>query len=236
MNTMDMAPRMCIIGGCGRSGTTLLLAILSAHPEIEAVPRETNAFCNNSAPYVPEPFRLDGNRIKEPWNNAIENEKILCEKTPKNVHAFGKLIETYGDKVKCINIIRDGRDVVCSIMPWANEYWVKPERWVEDVRKGLGYISNPQVLKISYEGLVSNPKSVMETVITFLDLEWHENLDDWTKHTVIKTTPGWHGKGEVREINEGSVGRHKLPEQAERLKLLMDYPGAKELLEELGHT
>ena len=34
------------IGGCGRSGTTLLLSILSAHKDIFACPRELNPFEN----------------------------------------------------------------------------------------------------------------------------------------------------------------------------------------------
>ena len=40
-----------LIGGCGRSGTTLLLSLLSAHPRIRAVSRqgrnlETDAMCH----------------------------------------------------------------------------------------------------------------------------------------------------------------------------------------------
>ena len=34
-----------IVGGCERSGTTLLLSILSSHPAIQAIPVETWAFC-----------------------------------------------------------------------------------------------------------------------------------------------------------------------------------------------
>jgi hypothetical protein len=34
-----------IIGGCARSGTTLLLSVLSCHPNIYAIPDETYTFC-----------------------------------------------------------------------------------------------------------------------------------------------------------------------------------------------
>ena len=40
---MEASP--LIIGGCGRSGTTLLLSVLSAHPKVLAIPHETEAFC-----------------------------------------------------------------------------------------------------------------------------------------------------------------------------------------------
>ncbi len=33
-----------IIGGCARSGTTLVLAILAAHPSIYTIPNEIRAF------------------------------------------------------------------------------------------------------------------------------------------------------------------------------------------------
>ncbi len=34
-----------LIGGCGRSGTTLLTSILSSHPKIALIPHETGIFC-----------------------------------------------------------------------------------------------------------------------------------------------------------------------------------------------
>ena len=34
-----------VIGGCARSGTTLLLSVLSCHPNVYAIPVETQALC-----------------------------------------------------------------------------------------------------------------------------------------------------------------------------------------------
>ena len=52
-----------LIGGCGRSArlrTSILLSVLSAHPAIEAIPHETEAFCPtawDSEPDLAAPFR-----------------------------------------------------------------------------------------------------------------------------------------------------------------------------------
>ena len=58
------------IGGCGRSGTTLLLSILSAHPEIFGCPRELNLFENGRLEkeqlVLPKYYRLYRTFIREP--------------------------------------------------------------------------------------------------------------------------------------------------------------------------
>ncbi|MCA9555784.1 MAG: sulfotransferase, partial [Myxococcales bacterium] len=47
-----------IIGGCGRSGTTLVASILSCHPRIAVVGPETRAFAAGAYPSdrPPRPF------------------------------------------------------------------------------------------------------------------------------------------------------------------------------------
>ena len=53
--------RPILIGGCGRSGTTLLLAVLSCHPAIVAIDEETRAFCPGgylADPTLDAPFKF----------------------------------------------------------------------------------------------------------------------------------------------------------------------------------
>lgn len=40
-----MTRRAILIGGCGRSGTTVLNGLLSCHPQVHTVDIETSAFC-----------------------------------------------------------------------------------------------------------------------------------------------------------------------------------------------
>jgi len=45
--------RPIVIGGCARSGTSLLLSLLSCHPQIIAIPVETQTLCPTA--YYPRP-------------------------------------------------------------------------------------------------------------------------------------------------------------------------------------
>ena len=43
-----MTNRAILIGGCGRSGTTVLNGLLSCHPDVQVVDIETSAFCQTA--------------------------------------------------------------------------------------------------------------------------------------------------------------------------------------------
>jgi hypothetical protein len=160
-----------LIGGCGRSGTTLLLSLMSAHPEIYAVPYETEAFTPGA--YPPEGnVSLEGEfRIDFLYSHFLEADVDLegvarwCEKTPMNVHFFGRLTEYFGPEMRFLNIVRDGRDVVTSQHPNdPTSYWVTPHRWVRDVQAGRRVEDHDQCLTIKYEDLVEAPLACLRSV------------------------------------------------------------------------
>jgi hypothetical protein len=99
-----------------------------------------------------------------------------AEKTPLNVRSFGWVLERFpGSRV--IHVIRDGRDVVCSMRQhperrWVDGTWVKElrqaplelylRRWVRDVEDGLRSRGDPRYLEVRYEELVVDPAGVLE--------------------------------------------------------------------------
>ena len=98
-----------IIGGAPRSGTTILLSVLSAHPHIQAIPHETFAFCppqNASGARSPEDFEL--HRVYAPL--ALSPVKSTAtrwaEKTPRNILSFGAILDYFGEDVRLIHIVR----------------------------------------------------------------------------------------------------------------------------------
>ena len=130
-----------LIGGCGRSGTTLLLAILSAHPNIFAFSRELVAVVDwkpaDNDPDSLEPARLDRLYRELLWRRIPPSAQRWCEKTPRNVHHIDKILDFWPNS-RFFHIVRDPRDVLTSRHPTRpDEYWVSPERWVRDVRAGL---------------------------------------------------------------------------------------------------
>lgn len=121
------------VGGCPRSGTTLVQNMLNSHPDIFGGPEFL---------HVPDIIRIRDklcDSIKRGWidkycssedvNNGIRllledlilplmrksGCKLLSEKTPENVLVFSQLLNLYPQS-KCIHVIRDPRAIVSSML------------------------------------------------------------------------------------------------------------------------
>jgi len=224
-----------IIGGCGRSGTTLMLSILSAHPEVFCIEEETQAFCPNAYSDnvdLNAPFNIDllfeGHLIP----GFDKSFKRWCEKTPKNILFFERIIDHFNNKVKLINIVRDGRDVILSKHPTKpKDFHVSVERWVDEVKEGMKYENNKNVYTIRYEDLVLNYKSIIGPLIKFLELESNDNMTNWYEFATVRSNVAW-SKG-VQPIFNKSVGKWqntKRWKEKRRVKKLMKNKEAVELL------
>lgn len=239
MNMTEIFPNPpIVIGGSGRSGTSLLLSILSSHPKIHVIPHETHAFCPTaySQPITDlnAPFNFDG--ISSYFLNAkiSPNCTRFCEKTPKNILFFGRILDFFGENVRLINIVRDGRDVITSRHPQRpDSFFVHPEQWIEDVKAGLPYDSHPQVLLVKYEDLIMNYKETIGKICNFIDEEIHPNMDNWINYTSVKKHSAWNSN--VKDIHSESIGKWKNNEFRERLELIMSYPEAVSLLKHYGY-
>jgi hypothetical protein len=214
-----------LVVGCGRSGTTLLLSILGAHPEILAVDEESYAF-------YPFPFRLS------PLVNALQDQKQKawtrwCEKTPKHVRAIPEIIEAFEGKVKIVHLVRDGRDVVTSKHPNADrEYYISPERWVADV--GAGWANKQYTLLLRYEDLVLQPRESLAVLCEHLELEFDERMLDFEQFSTVKANKAWEGS-QVSALSKESVARWQGPEYAERIQEFLNFPGSTKLMEQLDY-
>src|SRR5687768_12561372 len=81
------------IGGCARSGTTLLLSIMSSHPGIFAIPFETKCFAAGRPSDPGAAFRI-GRFHRLLLSCAIPRSAYRwCEKSTKNVLTFGRIIQ-----------------------------------------------------------------------------------------------------------------------------------------------
>jgi len=147
-----------VIAGCGRSGTTVLLSMLSAHHSIYAIPDETGLLCPTGYEETPDLslqpdlfglYRLLAGADLPPSCTR------WCEKTPRNILYLKPILEFFGADVRIIQIVRDGRDVVTSVHPSNNAaYHVTAGRWIGDVAAGLPYEKHESVLTVRYEDLV----------------------------------------------------------------------------------
>jgi hypothetical protein len=201
------------IVGCGRSGTTLLHAILGAHPNIFSIPFETKIYLRTKR----RKSRIL-NRFIFPMKFFVcllkqdipKNKKFWCEKTPKHVHYINEILNDFSNKVRMINIVRDCRDVILSSHPIYGENYISTERWIEDVSAGLALDSNPRVYTIRYEDLVNNFDDEIEKLLTFLDVE-KIDLKNFNQQTNITEHTAW--KNKVRALNSSSVGKWKFADK-----------------------
>jgi len=214
-----------IIGGCGRSGTTLLRNILSCHPAIFAIPEETGVFC-------PTAYSQNVD-LNAPFRNGLLERKLseygisggsyrYCEKTPRNVLYFGRILSHFENNVKLIHIVRDGRDVVTSrhhLNPSC--YWVKPLRWVNDVTAGMQFENRPQVLTVRYEDLIQHYESTLIKICEFVGEKYRKEYFDFSNKIDRRQRFNVHSR---------SIGKWKKDEHKQIVDELMSLPQAVNLL------
>lgn len=223
-----------IIGGCGRSGTTLLLSILSAHSKIHGVEIESGLFSKKKLNvYSKAKTKLFLSKLL--FNNRKKSAHRWAEKTPKNVRNIPEIINFFKGKVKIIIIIRDGRDVITSMHPSKkNEYWVSVQRWIEDVELGLKYSNYKQVYTIRYEDIIYNFDTCLENVLAFLEEKPEKEIKEYVKYTNIKRNNAWENN--VQKIHSESIEKWRKPEHKERLSEFLNNNRAVRLLNKLGYT
>lgn len=233
-----LSEKPIVLGGCARSGTTLLLSILSCHPKILTIPQETGAFCPTAygaSGYNPNP-NLDATLNLQLIYRRVNEMKLSpeydrwCEKTPRNVLYIRRILNLLGEKTRFIQMVRDGRDVITSHHPSdPAEYWVNVQRWVQDVSAGVKYEDHPQVLTVRYEDLVNNYDQVMEIICNFIDVEKDKNLLDFPRAARIKQNEAWFQ--EAAPINPQSIGRWKDLKYKKKIDELYADQRAVELLD-----
>lgn len=227
-----------VVGGCGRSGTSVLLSLLSAHPSIQAVPYATHAFARTLYSDRPDP-----EAPFEPWRvwwaltrtGLREGARRWCEKTAKNVVNFGRLASYFDGDVRLIHIVRDGRDVVTSKHRVDRDgYWIAPERWVRDVSAGLRHRHLECVHTVRYEDLVDSTEETLRRMGAFLGEDLGRLPGRWFHGARVQEF-GPFDRRVARPLDDSSVGRWRGPEYRDRVERLLETPGARELLEELGY-
>lgn len=226
------------VGGCARSGTTLFLSVLSAHKDLFCIKKELELFTKIGYEKDGKPFpkRMDRLYTFLLLNKISRRAKRFCEKSPRNILRVEEIDQYYNGNFKMIQIIRDGRDVILSKHPSAeNEYWVSPERWINDVSEGLKYMDHPNVHTIRYEDLIKDYENTIRGVCDFLDIAYTDEIANWHNHANVRKNRAYFTK-QVQKISTSSIGKwQKSEENRKRAATLMEYPEAVELLKRFNY-
>jgi hypothetical protein len=227
------------IMGAPRSGTTLLLSILSANPRLYSIPKQTYAFDRWT--------KIDGKEVPSRIDRLYREFVIrkipsaACrwiEKTPKHIQSLDKILNYFNKDAQILHIVRDGRDVVTSSHPHYLDrryYWVDVERWVNDVNIGLELAkTHDNIHTVRYEDIIKNYEKEIRSISKFLDEEYVTELDEWIDNTQIKKSIHWGTK--VQKIHSKSIERWKSPEHKERIQEFMENKEAYDLLKRLRYV
>jgi hypothetical protein len=185
------------------------------------------------------------------------NTPFFIEKSPTNVYSF-KIIADQFPEYHLVHLIRDGRDVVSSLMRRDFNLFGAGSRWLYDTLSGLQARGADNYIEIRYEDLVSNLHEVLAHLFGQLDIPFDaENILSGSSNSAGQYDENWKDRQVPRAwqqtpsdpISSSSVGRYKTdlsPQDIDilyRIKLSKKtYPdmgnnssGFKELLDLLGY-
>jgi protein O-GlcNAc transferase len=235
---------MIFLCGCPHSGTSLLTAMVGAHPAVYSIPVETAVFSKEKpeaeirevfAKYVPEA--------------KAKGASYICEKTPNHLKRIGAMHEMFPD-APIVVIVRDARDVSASLrerdgdLEYGAKRWISFNRIAQQAQKS----GSPPIHVLRYEDLVADPQAELQKMCDYIGIpfdpamleyykderEWnhakgraetdgkwgdnHRNLRNWQVHQpVMDRREKWREKLNAEEV--------ALVE--ERCGALMDYFGYK---------
>jgi len=150
---------------------------------------------------------------------------------------------------KLVHCLRDGRDVVCSILAqsWIDANTGEPleqtnslegacKMWDSMVREGLKARNLPNseehYFELRYEELVSNPEPVLRKLFTFLERDWDESVLSFYEKD--RNLAGEASSEQVNQpIYQKSLGRWKREFTDQDKELVKNY--CSDLLVELGY-
>jgi len=112
------------------------------------------------------------------FSNYAKNhdKKRWAEKSPNNVFCIEEIFSLYPD-AKFIHVIRDGRDVVLSLIQKRHYSLVGAiYRWLISVEAGLRFRGNPRYYEVKYEDLVLDTEKTLHGLTDFIDEEFDPKM------------------------------------------------------------
>jgi hypothetical protein len=223
------------IVGCGRSGTTLLLSILSADPRLFCINQETEGFLNRESA---GPIGRFLGKLRILWmmlwqQETLEGRACWVEKTPRHGRSVETIRKAYRGRVKFIHLVRDGRDVITSKLPGRETFHISASRWIREVSVCRQRDAEPDFLVIRYEDLIRDFGATVSRIYRHLGMPDPEELRDFKAKATLQRHHAW--PAELQDLHEKSIGRWRSPELSGRIADFLALPGAKELLAHYGY-
>ena len=218
-----------------RSGTTLLRLILNGHPDVlwhhgwepvaDAIQALTGSTQSTTAVKVEGLDFIAANSAKELEAKINENvAQVLCAEKKAifgaTVHIGFCQLPKIWPNARFIHLVRDPRDIAVSNMKlgWAGHEYGSASSWVDaeyEWEKIRPILNEANYIEISYEELVTNPRSEVERLCDFLTIPYNESVFSYTETSTYsypkkELAHRWKKKLNKREVQLIEYGLNEL--------------------------
>jgi hypothetical protein len=226
----ELAPDPIIVYGAPRSGTTYLEVLLNQHPDVfishetrvfewlhqalglaegdELLYHHRDAFADHLRAAFPQLMR-------DFYRTLAPDARYWGDKNPHYADHRARgcldLIAELFPGSKFVHIIRDGRDVVSSLIrkqeegkPWvtfeeAHDTW----KWHVDLGRVFGRrVGADRYFEFRYEDLVADDPGVAKEIFRFLDIDFDPAVENFCYAQHVKRTPF---QDPMRDLEKGAT-------------------------------
>ncbi len=257
--------RIIIAGGCERSGTTLLRAALDSHPDVAAGPeawvfvyrlKDMAMLASDYGIAQPDLLAMKtasaslGEFVDRLASRYTENQgkSVWCEKSPQNIFRLDYIWDRFPN-ARVVHIIRDGRDVSCSLRTHPRHRLVDGEyvptnirnpigdcidKWVAAVSAGIRHRGDERYMEIRYEDLIHDYAEQARRICDHTGLEWKPEMLDREGSQANKSFTEIVNPEVRNPLTTKAIGRWRQDLKAEELSLIRQRAG--DLLSSLGYS
>lgn len=185
------APRSIFVLGCAHSGTTILARLLASHRALmHAYQGESNVFLDSGSHVRDTLDRWDSECLAGRKSGWVEKSVSHCFQIPR--------ILAHRPDARFVIIVRDGRDVTCSMKTRKYAYRSFAELvgyWLIINRTILHYANTRRFHVAHYEGLVNDPESVLQGICAFIGEDFDEAMLDYHRRQI-----SWNEVHEAKKL------------------------------------
>ena len=255
--------RVVLIVGCARSGTSILGELIGAHPDVTYI-FEAHHLWESLGAGVDGSHRLEAAHATPPvrartrqWFRAQgAARRMIAEKTPRNVLRI-PFLRAVLPEARIVHIVRDGRDVACSLVPGiggAEWLHLKPPSWrrflatrtgvvrcalawKEILEIALEDLSGVPHLQVRYEDLVLRPGDQVAAITEYLGLPPHPDVKAFCAKIQDATDGSYHARHQsmwYRNDHIHRIGRWRENMTRDEQRVVED--SLRDLLYRLGYA
>nr|WP_246387820.1 sulfotransferase [Chiayiivirga flava] len=214
------SPRPVFIVGLPRSGTTLLSALLGAHPDVaqageqNLIPTLANGPCRSPAQADAERLHFCARWYRAAVGDMAHGAGIVVDKLPANAAHIGLILALFPDAL-VLHCRRSLADTAISIWQHDFEFGCAYGNHIDDLARYAHALrahvehwharEPARVVHIDYEAVVDDAEAALAAPLHALGLRWRDDMTQFWRATQPVAT---HSEAQLRApINRNSVER-----------------------------